>query len=84
MHMNAFEILVVILSITLAVFLILAIIGMALFIRFMKGMQDVPEKLGGVLDDVGKVSGAVRDVASPLVALGSLIKQYFPSSGKKR
>ena len=80
--MNAYEILVIILSVTLAIFLVLAIVATALFIRFMKDIKEVPSQISGVLDDLSEVSGAVKDVASPLIALGDLVAKFFP--GKKR
>jgi nitrate/nitrite transporter NarK len=81
--MNAFQILVVILSITLAVFLVLAIIATTLFIHFMKDMKTVPAQMGEILDNLQEVSGAVRDTASPLIMLADLVKKFFPAKSRK-
>lgn len=81
--MNAFQILVVILSTTLAVFLVLAIIATTLLIRFMKDMKTVPAQMGEILDNLQEVSGAVRDTASPLIMLADLVKKFFPSNSRK-
>jgi membrane protein implicated in regulation of membrane protease activity len=80
--MNAFEILVIILSATLAVFLVLSIVAVIMFIALLRGMRNVPERLNSVVDQLGEVSSAVRDTAAPLIMLGNLIKKVFP--GKKR
>lgn len=80
--MNAYQILVVILSIALAIFLVLAIIATALFIQLLRGMKNLPEKAEDIMDNLRDVSDAIRDTASPLIMLGDLMKKFFPS--KKR
>jgi hypothetical protein len=79
--MNAFQILVIILSITLAVFLVLAITAIIMFIGLLRGMRDVPEKVNDIVESLQEVSGAVRDTATPLIMIGDLMKKFFP--GKK-
>ncbi len=80
--MNAFQILVIILSITLAVFLILAITATIIFIGLLRGMKEVPEKVNDIVENLQEVSEAVRDTAAPLIMIGDLMKRFFP--GKKR
>ncbi len=82
MFMNAFEILVVILSITLAVFLVLAIIATTLFIQLLRSMKDLPGKAEDIMDSLRDVSNAIRDTASPLIMVGDFMKKFFPA--KKR
>lgn len=79
--MNAYQILVIILSITLAVFLVLAITATIMFIGLLRGMQDVPEKVNDIVENLQEVSEAVRDTAAPLIMIGDLMKKFFP--GKK-
>lgn len=80
--MNAFEILVIILSVALALFLVLSIVALVLLIGLLRGMRNVPEQLNNVVEQLGEVSSAVRDTAAPLIMLGSLVKKIFPN--KKR
>ena len=80
--MNAFQILVIILSITLAVFLVLAITATIIFIGLLRGMKEVPEKVNDIVENLQEVSEAVRDTAAPLIMIGDLMKRFFPS--KKR
>lgn len=80
--MNAFQILVIILSITLAVFLVLAITATIIFIGLLRGMKEVPEKVNDIVENLQEVSEAVRDTAAPLIMIGDLMKRFFP--GKKR
>ncbi len=80
--MNAFEILVIILSAALAVFLLLSIVVLILLIGLLRGMRNVPERLNSVVEQLGEVSSAVRDTAAPLIMLSGLVKKFFPN--KKR
>lgn len=70
--MDAFEILVIILSITLAIFLVLAIILTSVLIKLAKQMRNITAKAEVVMDDVETVSGFFRKTAAP-VAIGNLL-----------
>ena len=70
--MDAFEILVIILSVTLAVFLVLAIILTSVLIKLAKQMRNITAKAEVVMDDVEAVSGFFRKTAAP-VAIGNLL-----------
>ncbi len=80
--MNAYQILVIILAITLAVFLILGIIAASLLIGLLRNMKQIPPKIEGIVDNFQDVSEAMRDTAAPLIMIGDLMKKFFPS--KKR
>ncbi len=80
--MDAFQILVIILSAALAVFLVLAIVALIMLIGLLRAMRDVPDKVVGIVENLQEVSGAVRDTAAPLIMLGGLVKKF--SLGKKR
>ena len=82
--MNAYQMLVVILSTTLAIFLVLAIVATVILIQILRNMRNLPEKAEDIMDNLRDVSDAIRDTASPLIMLGDMISKFFPSSGKKR
>lgn len=70
--MDAFEILVIILSITLAVFLVLGIILTTVLIKLANQVRVITAKAEVVMDDVEAVSGFFRKTAAP-VAIGNLL-----------
>lgn len=70
--MDAFEILVIILSITLAILLILSIVLVVFVIKLVKQLRQLTAKAEEVVDDVEAVSGFFRKSAAP-VAITSMI-----------
>lgn len=70
--MDAFEILVVILSITLAVFLIIGIIFMSLFVELMKKLNRIADKAETAIDNIEEVSNSIRKIASPLAFFANI------------
>lgn len=81
--MNAFQILVIILSITLAVFLVLAIAATIMLIGLLRGMKGIPPKVEEIIENLQDVSSAVRNTAAPVIMLGDLMKKFFPSKKDK-
>lgn len=70
--MDAFEILVIILSTTLAVLLVLSIFLVIALLKLIKKLKSITDKAEEVMDDVEAVSGFFRKSAGP-VAITSLL-----------
>jgi hypothetical protein len=70
--MDAYQVLVIILSVALAVFLVLAIVLTAIFVKVMLTVKRITTKAESVMDDVESVSDFFRKSAAP-VAIGKLI-----------
>lgn len=67
---DAYGILVIILSATLAIFLVLAIIATSLIIRFMRKANNVADSAETIVSNVESLSTSLKDAAGP----ASLIK----------
>lgn len=70
--MDAFEILVVILSVALAVLLVLCILLVLAILKLIKKMHVITDKAEEVIDDVEAVSGFFRKTAGPVAITGLL------------
>lgn len=70
--MDAFEILVIILSAALAVCLVLGIVLLVAVIKLVNKLKQISQKAEEVMDDVEAVSGFFRKSAGP-VAITSLL-----------
>ncbi len=70
--MDSYDILVVVLSITLAILLVVSIVLVIGLIKLVKQLRVISEKAEGIVDDVEAVSGFFRKSAAP-VAITSLI-----------
>lgn len=66
---TAYGVLVIILSVTLAVFLILAIIAMILTVRLLKKANKVADSAESVASDLGAFSAQLKQAAGPAAAL---------------
>ncbi len=66
---DAYEILVIILSVTLAIFLVLAIIATSLIIHFMKKANSIADKAEAVATDVESFSASLKNAAGPAAAM---------------
>lgn len=64
--MDAFQILVIILSITLAIFLVLAIILTYSFIKISQTVRSIVSKADSVMDDVESVADFFKKTSVPL------------------
>ena len=64
--MDAFQILVIILSVTLAVFLVLAIILTINFIKISQTLRSIVAKADSVMDDVESVAEFFKKTSVPL------------------
>ncbi len=68
--MDAFEILVVILSITLAILLGLSIFFVVVLIKLINQLRKVTEKAEEIVDDVESVSSFFKKAAGPVALTG--------------
>ncbi len=82
--MDAYGVLVIILSITLAIFLVVGIILLIQLIKLTKQVRGITEKADAVMDDVEAVSEFFRKSAAP-VAIGQLVSNIVSTiTGRKR
>jgi hypothetical protein len=84
--MDAYEILVVILSITLAICLVLGIILLVSAIKLVSKLRDISQKAEEVMGDVEAVSGFFRKSAGPVAItsmLGNIVSKVVDHNTKK-
>ena len=81
--MNAFEILVIILSMTLAIFLIIAIVLVVLLVKVSLQIKRVTESAGRTASSIESAMQGVTNVASK-AALGKLLSKGFKIIRKTR
>ena len=74
--MDAFEILVIILSITLAIFLVLAIVATTYLIKILKKVDAITEHAESVAANIESASQKFRQAAGP-AAMASLFAKFF-------
>ena len=80
--MDSFDILVIILSIALAVFLVLGIITLVLVIRILRHLKTVTEKAQHVADNIDTASEFFKKAAGP-AAIGKLLANIYETIKKK-
>jgi hypothetical protein len=66
---DAYEILVIILSITLAIFLVLAIVAVSYTIKLLKKANTIADKAEAVAADVESFSSTLKNAAGPAAAM---------------
>ncbi len=81
--MDAFEILVIILSVTLFVFLLLAIILIAMLMRISSKIQHISDTVGDTVDNVQNFTASLSRLASPAL-LAKIIMQYVQKMQNKK
>jgi F0F1-type ATP synthase membrane subunit b/b' len=74
--MDAFEILVVILSVTLAIFLVLAIIATVFLIKILSKVNHITEQAESVANNIEAASEKFKQAAGP-AALASVFAKLF-------
>lgn len=74
--MDAFEILVIILSITLAIFLLLAIALTIALIKLVKQLNLTAEKADNVVSNIESASNSIKNMAGP-AAFASAIAKFI-------
>lgn len=80
---NAEEILVVILSITLAVFLALAITATIILIKILKNIKRVTEKAEAIADKADNVTTFFQQTAGP-AAIAKLVANFIDAAKRKK
>lgn len=84
--MDSYDILVIILSVTLAVFLILAIIATSIAIKVLKKIHIAADSAKAVADNVEAITGSVKHVANGtavISAITMLFEKFKKSGGTK-
>ncbi len=81
--MDSYDILVVILSIALAIFLVVAIIATSLFIQILKRIRSISDTAKQTADNVEEFSAQLKS-AGKVTAVGSVIAQVFDVFKKGR
>ncbi len=66
---TAYQVLVIILSITLAIFLVLAIIATSLIIRLLRKADRIADSAESVASDIEAFSTSLKEAAGPAAAL---------------
>jgi hypothetical protein len=74
--MESYDILVIILSITLAVFLIVSIIAMVLLIQLLKKVKEASKKAQVIVDDVQAFTAQLAN-AGKATFFGAILKQVL-------
>jgi len=87
--MNTYDILVIVLSVTLAIFLLVGIILTIGLIKLVKKLRDITDKAEEIVGDVEAVSGFFRKTAGPVAITGlisnivSTVADFKGKKGKK-
>lgn len=66
--MDAFEILVVVLSVLLAIFLILSIVAVVYIIKVVKSVKAISEKAASAVDNFSSVTSSIGKFVTPAAA----------------
>ena len=82
--MDSYDVLVIILSVTLAVFLLLGIIAMALSIQVLRRLRSLSESAQHAADNIEQFSEQLKAAgkASIIGSIASQIKNVFSKGGK--
>lgn len=84
--MSSYDILVIILSVALAVFLILAIVLTVFLIKLVSQLRVISKKAEEIVDDVEAVSGFFRKSAGPVAVtslISNIVSKVSEMKGKK-
>ncbi len=65
--MDSYDILVIILSVFLAIFLLLGIIVLVYLVKFMKNVKEISDKASQLVKDAGSVAATMKTAAAPAV-----------------
>ena len=82
---SAAEILVVILSIALAIFIVLGIVCFVLIIRVTRQIGDVTERIQNAAKNVDEMAQNIAQITSPIIITKSVMSIFkkFKSKGEK-
>ena len=89
--MNSYDILVIILSVCLAIFLVLGIVVLVYLVKFIKNIKEISDKAKTMVDDAGSVIGTMKKAAAPAVVakfvadqIGNAVKKHNEESKKEK
>jgi len=89
--MNSYDILVIILSVCLAIFLVLGIIVLVYLVKLIKNIKEISDKAKAMVDDAGSVIGTMKKAAAPAVVakfvadqIGNAVKKHNEDSKKEK
>lgn len=80
--MDTFDILVIILSVTLAIFLILAIIATSYIIKLVKKMNSAADSARLAVENVEAITGSIKNVANGTVVVSAVTTLFDKLKGK--
>lgn len=72
--MDAFEILVIILSVTLAIFLLLAIALTIALIKLVKQLNVTAERTDNIVSNIESASDSIKNMAGPAAIVSAIAK----------
>jgi uncharacterized protein YoxC len=81
--MDAYQILVVVLSVMLALLLVITTVFVVLLIKILKRIKRITDKADHVIDSVETAGDVIKKAAGPL-ALGRLFKHYAESVKQRK
>lgn len=80
--MDAFEILVIILSSFLAIFLLLGIVTLVYLVKFIKNIKEISDKAKSVVDDASSFASTMKKTAAP-AAMAKFVSEQISYALKK-
>ncbi len=82
--MDAYHVLVIILSVSLFIFLVLAIVAAVLFITVLKRADKITKQAEDVVDNIHSISSSFRNIAVPAAILRVITKAFKASRRHKK
>ena len=73
--MDAFQILVIVLSIMLAIFLLLAVIATVFILKLVKNLKQISDKAVYLVDNASTVAATMKKAAAPAVVAKFIAEQ---------
>lgn len=80
--MDAFEILVIILSVFLAIFLLLGIITLVYLVKFIKNIKEISDKAKTMVEDASSFASTMKKTAAP-AAMARFVAEQVNNAKKK-
>lgn len=82
--MDAYHVLVIILSVSLFIFLVLAIVAVVLLITVLRRADKISKQAEEVVDNIQSISSSLRSVAVPAAILRLITKAFKASHRHKK
>ena len=80
--MNSYDVLVVILSIMLTIFLLLAIVATVYIVKLTKNLKEISDKAKELVDDASTVASTMKKAAAPTV-VAKFVAEQISNAVKK-